>query len=54
MRASLEPIIINLKLELSDPFLSDLKCTYLIQKIKLLNSHNESNIKGRETLHDIL
>ncbi len=51
MRTSIELIKINLKIELNNPFLSDLKCTYLIQKIKLLNNHNERDARPRKILH---
>ena len=54
MRACFELIKINLKRELDSPFLSDLKCTYLIQKIKLLTSHNVGDGRGKEIFHNIL
>jgi len=40
----------RLKQELKTPDISDLRCAYLIQKIKLLNMHRRNSVKKNKLL----
>lgn len=50
MRPSIEIIKSGLKEELKNPGLSDLRCAYIIQKIKLLSKHKRNYFKSQKPI----